>query len=79
MSGPQPADETSLQDKENSMPKEQKERTDLQVKMDAAAAEAVKELPKMRTAAELGGWFVKWYMAAGHKRLSRAVVAHYKK
>jgi hypothetical protein len=45
-------------------------------KMDAAADEAEKDLGTLDRAAveTVAGWWLKWYMKAGHKRLGRIIV-----
>jgi hypothetical protein len=43
-------------------------------KMEAAAAEAAKELPTTGTAQQLADWIAKWYMQAGYKRLCRLIL-----
>jgi hypothetical protein len=44
--------------------------------MDAAAREAEKDLATIDQAAveTIAAWWLKWYMAAGHKRLGRLLV-----
>jgi hypothetical protein len=45
-------------------------------KMDGAAEEAEKDLATVDRAAieAIAAWWLKWYMAAGHKRLGRIMV-----
>jgi|WetSurSiteA1Bulk_404760.scaffolds.fasta_scaffold68606_2 hypothetical protein len=43
--------------------------------MDAAAAEAAKEIPITGTAVELLQWYKKWHMKAGYKRLGKLMKA----
>lgn len=42
--------------------------------MDAAAAEAMKEFKPDWSAQELVAWINKWYMRAGYKRLTQALL-----
>ncbi len=44
---------------------------------DAAAAEAAKQLPTLKTAKQLAEWWHDHLMTAGHKRLHRVVTKHY--
>jgi hypothetical protein len=52
------------------------DKGDVLAKMDAAAAEAEKDLGSLDRAAieAIAAWWLKWYMTAGHKRLGRIMV-----
>ena len=52
------------------------EKGNVLAKMDAAAEEAERDLASIDQEAVqvLAGWWLKWYMAAGHKRLGRLLV-----
>lgn len=52
---------------------------EVRAKMDAALAEAEKELPGLKTAADVVLWLKKHYMSAGYKRLNRSLMAHFTK
>ena len=58
------------------MPKEAKEKTELQIKMDAAAQDAAKELKKLPKDAikAVGAWMVANRSKAGLKRLGRVLI-----
>ena len=52
------------------------DRGNVLAKMDAAAEEAEEDLTTLDPAAveTIAAWWLKWYMAAGHKRLGRLLV-----
>lgn len=45
--------------------------------MDQAAHKAAGELDELTTAKDVASWYAKWVMAAGYKRLSKTLLAHF--